>query len=181
MPITDRGAPHSQRRALVVNAAELLREPGATRIVAAHLSLDEVELADPRLHGDVDVSIVLTSTRDRVLAAGEIRVGSRTECVRCLTAIDRTLTVTTSETFVADPPDEEFFPIEHGQLDLAALVREAVLLALPDAPLCRPECAGLCPSCGVDRNAEACDCGAGPLDARWAALDQLGDDSVGER
>lgn len=173
MPITDRGAPHSQRRALVVNAAELLREPGATRTVTAGLGLHEVELCDRRLHGDVDVAIVLTSTLDRVLAVGEINAGLRTECVRCLTSIERPLTVATSEAFVADPPDEEMFPIEHGQLDLAPLVREAVLLALPDAPLCHPACAGLCPTCGVDRNAEACGCDTGPLDPRWAILDQL--------
>ncbi len=173
MSITDRGAPHSQRRALVINAAELLREPGATRPVTARLSLDDVDLSDPRLHGGVDVAMLLTSTLDRVLAAGEINVGLRTECVRCLGPIDRMLTVTSSETFVADPPDDEFFAIEHGQLDLAALVREAVLLAMPDTPLCGPDCAGLCPMCGVDRNAEPCDCDAGPPDPRWAALDQL--------
>lgn len=173
MAITDRGAPHSQRRALVVNATELLREPGAKRRVGARLGLDEVELADPRLHGDVGVNLVLTSTLDRVLVAGEIEVGLSTECVRCLTPIDRKLTATPAETFVADPPDEELFPIEHGQLDLAPLVREAVLLALPDAPLCRPDCAGLCPTCGADRNDNPCGCDTATVDPRWSALDEL--------
>ena len=46
--------------------------------------------------------------------------------------------------------DPEAFPIEHGQLDLAPMVREEVLLGVPDAPLCRPDCPGLCPMCGAD-------------------------------
>jgi uncharacterized protein len=52
-------------------------------------------------------------------------------------------------------------------------VREAVLLDLPLAPLCRPDCAGLCPECGADLNAG--DCGHRPnaTDPRWTALDDL--------
>ena len=68
--------------------------------------------------------------------------------------------------------DPDAFPIEHGQLDLAPMVREEVLLAVPDAPLCRPDCAGLCPTCGADRNAAPCDCDTAVRDDRWAALDR---------
>ena len=52
-------------------------------------------------------------------------------------------------------------------------MREAVLLELPDAPLCRPDCAGLCPTCGTNLNTGTCDCTAPAGDARWAALDDL--------
>jgi uncharacterized protein len=48
-----------------------------------------------------------------------------------------------------------------------------VLLELPQAPLCRPDCAGLCDVCGVNRNLEACTCSTTVSDARWSALDQL--------
>ena len=54
--------------------------------------------------------------------------------------------------------DPDAFIIEDGQLDLTPLVRETALLALDDERLCRPDCAGLCPTCGVDRNLERCDC-----------------------
>ena len=53
------------------------------------------------------------------------------------------------------------------------MVREEVLLGVPDAPLCRPDCAGLCPTCGADRNVGPCDCDTAVRDERWAALDQL--------
>ena len=42
----------------------------------------------------------------------------------------------------------------------------------PSVPLCRPDCLGLCPTCGADRNEEPCTC-AEPGDPRWAALDVL--------
>ncbi len=56
--------------------------------------------------------------------------------------------------------DPEAFPIERGQLDLAPMVREEVLLGVPDAPLCRDDCAGICPECGADLAAGPCGCDA---------------------
>ena len=54
------------------------------------------------------------------------------------------------------------------------LVRDAVLLDLPLAPLCSEECLGLCPQCGANWNEGSCGCPP-VTDARWAALDRLRD------
>jgi len=72
----------------------------------------------------------------------------------------------------AGPGDDEAYPLAHDLLDLAPLARDAILLDLPLAPLCREDCAGLCPYCGIDLNDETCDC-QGPVDPRWATLDEL--------
>ena len=69
--------------------------------------------------------------------------------------------------------DDDAFPIEGDQIDLVPAVREAVLLELPDDVLCREECAGICPVCGIDRNQGTCECDTTVRDDRWAALDQL--------
>ena len=53
------------------------------------------------------------------------------------------------------------------------MVRDALVLELPAAPLHAPDCAGLCPSCGIDRNRASCDCTTEDLDPRWAALRSL--------
>jgi uncharacterized protein len=45
-----------------------------------------------------------------------------------------------------------------GVIDLTAELRDELLLALPPSPLCREECAGLCPVCGGNRNATPCEC-----------------------
>jgi uncharacterized protein len=52
-------------------------------------------------------------------------------------------------------------------------VREVIVLDAPMSPLCRDECQGLCPECGVDRNVESCACVAAVADSPWIALDQL--------
>jgi uncharacterized protein len=56
---------------------------------------------------------------------------------------------------------------------LEDVLREQVLLSLPVRTLCKPDCKGLCPRCGKNRNLEACTCEAGPSDPRWEALSGL--------
>jgi uncharacterized protein len=60
-----------------------------------------------------------------------------------------------------------------AQINPAALVWEEFSLALPMHPLCREDCAGLCPECGKNLNAGACGCGRDQADPRLAALRAL--------
>jgi uncharacterized protein len=71
------------------------------------------------------------------------------------------------------PLDEEAFTFEGDQLDLRPMVRELAIVELPAAPLCRDECRGLCPVCGVDRNTLDCGHDEAALDPRWSVLDAL--------
>jgi DUF177 domain-containing protein len=59
---------------------------------------------------------------------------------------------------------------EEGGLALEDVLREQVLLSLPARTLCQPDCKGLCPRCGQNRNETACSCEEGPSDPRWGAL-----------
>ena len=58
-------------------------------------------------------------------------------------------------------------------LDLAEMLREQFYLALPMQPLCRPDCQGLCPTCGIDRNVETCQCKTEWMDPRLSVLKTL--------
>lgn len=62
---------------------------------------------------------------------------------------------------------------EAHELDLAPAIREQLLLEVPPYPLCREDCRGLCPKCGIDRNEDACDCTLTEPDPRWDALREL--------
>jgi uncharacterized protein len=68
--------------------------------------------------------------------------------------------------------DLDLFPYEGEQVDLEPLFREQFVLSVPYAPLCREDCKGLCPQCGIDRNTGTCTCEA-PIDPRLAALKGL--------
>jgi uncharacterized protein len=59
------------------------------------------------------------------------------------------------------------------RIDLSAWARDALILALPDKILCRPDCAGLCPVCGRDLNTEPHVHEEVDADPRWAALEAL--------
>jgi uncharacterized protein len=58
-------------------------------------------------------------------------------------------------------------------LDTEPLLLEQLQLAVPMKPVCRPDCKGLCPRCGADRNRGECDCREADVDPRWAALAEL--------
>ena len=62
---------------------------------------------------------------------------------------------------------------QDDQIDLTGLLREQFYLALPMKPLCREDCRGLCPQCGVNRNTGTCDCETGWEDPRLAPLKGL--------
>lgn len=55
-------------------------------------------------------------------------------------------------------------------LDVESIVEERVQMAIPMKPLCKEDCAGLCPRCGQDWNQRACECAADSTDPRWSAL-----------
>jgi uncharacterized protein len=160
-------------RDLRVNTVELLRQRGNRRAVETVLDPADLDVEDERITGPVDVRLSLESTLDGIEVAGAVTVPWADECRRCLRAVVGVATADVHELFQERVVDPDAFEIEGDQLDLAPMVRELVLLELPDAPLCRPDCAGICPVCGADRNEAPCDCDTTVRDERWAALDQL--------
>jgi uncharacterized protein len=67
-------------------------------------------------------------------------------------------------------PETEIGYYQKDSLALEDVLREQVLLALPVRTLCKPDCKGLCPRCGANRNLQPCTCEVGPSDPRWEAL-----------
>jgi uncharacterized protein len=109
-----------------------------------------------------------------VLVSGTASVRVAGECARCLDPVEWDQTVPFTELFLHEPgPEEEELPVLDGDfLDLEPVVRDAVVLALPLAPLCRPDCPGLCVECGA-RLADDPSHGHDRIDPRWAALTGL--------
>ena len=70
-------------------------------------------------------------------------------------------------------PETEIGYYQKDSLALEDVLREQVLLSLPVRTLCKPDCKGLCPRCGMNRNIQRCSCEDGPSDPRWEALGGL--------
>ena len=97
-------------------------------------------------------------------------------CYRCLTDTVVELRVDAREYQANDPQGDEELMMEYladDQVDLSAWARDALVLALPEKILCRPDCAGLCPECGRDLNEEPHEHEGAAGDTRWAALAAL--------
>ena len=124
---------------------------------------------------EVLVDVELRGLGKAVEALGEVRAPYEAECRRCLKPVRAELAAEVREMFEPDPVDDDMYPMVNDEIDLLPLAREAVLLELPLVVLCREDCAGLCPQCGIDLNEDTCSCEA-PTDPRWAALEQLRSD-----
>jgi len=99
-------------------------------------------------------------------------------CMRCLADAVLDVAIDTREYQATNPGSDEELKTPYladDNLDLAFWGRDAVVLALPDKILCRPDCAGLCPVCGRDLNIEPHEHEEEPADSRWGALAELRD------
>lgn len=127
------------------------------------------------VEADVDIEAV----QGGMAVSGVVRFPWAGWCRRCLAPTGGVIEVAVTETFTPGGDGEETYPLAGDVVDLTPLVRDAVVLQLPPAPLCNPDCLGLCPTCGSDRNLEPCRC-VPVSDGRWAALDVLVPPSSGD-
>jgi uncharacterized protein len=145
----------------------------------AEVSADDVALADAEvaLRDAVHVSGRLMATGPgSYYWEGRLRTRVAGSCRRCLapveTDLDQPVRLLFTEDEAADDPSAVVIPARTGELDLTATIREELILAAPEFPLCRENCRGLCPRCGVDLNESPCRCHP-EADPRWAALEAL--------
>ena len=117
----------------------------------------------------VRVELDLESVGNGVVVAGKVEAPWEGECRRCLEPIRDTLAVEVHEVFTGEGDPDETYPIEGDEIDLRPLVRDSVLLNLPHAPLCRPECRGPDP----ERYPAIVQGDQAPIDRRWAPLSEI--------
>jgi len=120
----------------------------------------------------IDLEVELVPIGGTIEAIGTVKAPWQGACRRCLQMAYGELTGVVRELFESPHEEGESYPLEHDEIDLEPLARETVVLELPQAPLCREDCLGLCPDCGVDRNESTCSCSPA-MDPRWLVLDEL--------
>ena len=175
----------SNARPFIVPAAKLRRVAGTVRRELRQAPIDDLATMGSAVPdgAEVSVEVTLSSYPGGVMVSGTVAAPWTGECRRCGGPVGGEVRAEVRERYVAQSEtdvDDEAYPLVDDELDLEPLARDAVLLELPLAPLCAPDCLGLCPQCGINRNEEACTCEQ-PVDPRWSALDALRDEgSVGE-
>jgi len=124
---------------------------------------------------EVVVEAELAWASDDVVVSATVRAAWSGSCRRCLGEAVGEVVTRVREVYEPSSDGVDTYPLSGSQVDLGPLVRDAVLLGLPPAPLCKEGCLGLCPVCGANRNEARCSCDVSPPDPRWAALDALRD------
>ena len=176
-------------KAMLFNVAGLLNDDiGATRGEA--LRAETIETPDG-VFENIEGTVEMLRTDSTVLVTAELITQTAQTCSRCLEPAHLDLEILIEEEFrpanadltagayrghrePEDPPDDQALVIDdRNMLNLSEVIRQALIAALPMAPLCRPDCAGICPVCSRDRNREPCDCEEEIPDSALAPLAKL--------
>ena len=181
MPVKSSRIPHrTARNPLVLDTRELDRRPGTMRtvrrVIAAPAGLRSALVGVPD-GAPLVLDLRLESVTEGVLVTGTVTVPTEGECGRCLEPVTTELVVdvcelfaypdsATDETASADEVDR----IVDDLIDVEPVVRDAVVLGLPVTPLCRADCAGLCPDCGQRLDDLPAGHAHRTIDPRWAGL-----------
>ena len=145
------------------------------QVVSADDTLfDELEFQlskDVHLHGRIN-----EAGGGRYYWHGRLETEVRSPCRRCLVpvpvAIKHPIEVLFTEDEAADDPAAYVIPHKAVEIDPGEVVREELMLSVPDYVVCREDCKGICAGCGIDLNSGSCTCEL-ELDQRWAALEAL--------
>lgn len=121
----------------------------------------------------VELELTFESVVEGVLVTGTANLTLAGQCARCLEAIERPLEIDLQELFCypgKEADDAEASRIQDDLIDLEPLLRDQVVLELPFTPWCRPDCAGMCPTCGTSLNADPDHHHDEAVDPRWSNL-----------
>ncbi len=172
-----------RRRPLVFDVSRLGRRPGAMltiRTTVPSPSRIGVELIAIEPGADLDLDLRVESVSEGVLASGTVRAPTTGECSRCLGPVHGEVGIALTELFAypdsiteATTEPEEVGHVIDQTIDLQQPIVDAVGLALPFAPLCSPDCPGLCPHCGVALAAAEPGHRHDQIDPRWAKLAEM--------
>ncbi|MBO0805774.1 MAG: DUF177 domain-containing protein [Nocardiopsaceae bacterium] len=170
----------------VFDMRSLSRQPGSysdqarTAKVPEDLNGSKTGLVEVPAGADVALDLRFEAVSEGVLVTGSAVASLTGECARCLDPLAFEVEAGIQELYryLPDPgedgeEDEDRF-LDGDRLDLEPAFRDALVLALPLAPLCRDDCPGLCPECGVKLAEAGPGHGHGEdIDPRWSALRQL--------
>lgn len=134
----------------------------------------------------MDVRLQAAYIPNRVLLKGQWQVNVEGECSRCLEKFVYCLKDDFYEEFIhlkgpAEQKGFEELELENGErfafkgesIDLTEYLRQSFLMSQPLKILCRDDCKGLCPICGINKNKEECQCTQENINSCWAALEKI--------
>ncbi|WP_063125093.1 YceD family protein [Nocardia arizonensis] len=189
---TSRPRTASRRRpdaAFVLDVRSLGRRPGTMKELRRTVPTTErmgLEMIEVPAGAEVDLDLCLQAVSEGVLVTGTVTAPTAGECSRCLEPFTGSVELSLTELFAY--PDsateqttevDEVYRVVDDQIDLEPVIVDQLGLEFPLQPLCTPDCAGLCPECGVRMAIAGSDHRHEILDPRWAGLAKFAAESPG--
>ena len=160
---------------LSVDVSDLLTRPGTSRRLEFTEELTGLGLDMGQVRTELGFDLLLESLVEGILVSGHVRGSFALACIRCLRDFESPFDVSMNEVLAYEgmPGAEEGYHVTGDHVHLEPVVRDVVMLEMPLNPLHAPECKGLCPVCGADRNDVDCGHRAERADLRWEPLAEL--------
>ncbi len=164
---------------MLIPVAQLLQQ-GVGTVTTIDLQEPSLTVEDTILRDLTGVATLLRTNRG-LLVSLHMEATVHERCSRCLIEVSWPVNIDLQEEYIPmidaltgarvrlDEPGDLFRIGADFVLDLREGVRQYTLISEAAKPLCKPDCAGLCPDCGADRNEGACDCSP-QVDERWQRL-----------
>lgn len=168
---------------LRIRIADLMKEVGSSKDVEVAFDKPEISVGELlfRLPEALVAELSITNAEESFLVRGSLKGIAEISCSRCLSPAkikieikieEEVLSIDEIESDDADGlPDS--YSHDYDSIDLSPMIEQTLIIDLPAVPLCKNDCAGLCPVCGLDRNLDQCDCELERTDPRWDALNSL--------
>ena len=147
--------------ASTLNVSRALKSPGEAFPFEADAQIPEMEvLGDPVRFEDVAVKGEFVGSGEAVSVDAVVTATAHSRCARCLEAVSLPISAEMQAEFARqpDPNDPDQYAFEGYTVDLSEAVKDALVLQLPMRFLCKEDCRGLCPKCGVNLNTGSCSC-----------------------
>jgi uncharacterized protein len=160
----------------LIDVRDLVGHPGMSKTQSLTGTVEALGTELARVPEDLPIEgdLLLESIVEGILVSGAVQGILQLHCARCLKEFEQPFSVPVYERFVSEPdPDADDYPLEpDGELNPEQMIRDVVGVELPFSPLCRPDCLGLCATCGGDKNLGECP-GHQQIDPRWDGLEHV--------
>lgn len=180
---------HQADVGFVLDVRSLGRRPGTMRELRRTVTTEGrigLDLVAIPVGAEVELDLRLQAVSEGVLVTGTVTAPTEGQCSRCLESFSDEVSLPVTELFAypdsateQTTEDDEVYRMQDDLIDLEPLIIDTIGLELPLQPLCSPDCAGLCPECGVAMAIAGSDHRHEILDPRWAGLAKFAPESPG--
>lgn len=163
---------------MLINISKFLSSDDISLKVKENFVIDDEEFLT-RIHlKSVEFAGNFFKVDDNVLLTGDVEYTYEEECARCLTKFDNTVktkfeAIVVKEADNNDESDEIKLVLKDGCVDLEEPVKQVIYLTMPMKAICKEDCKGICPTCGVNLNNDVCRCNNDLTDPRFDKLKDL--------